>query len=130
MKLYEQLGAPVDKDYDYIEIFRKSSAQGMKYFGAVDGENVVSTCNIAIIPNLTHGGRPNAFIENVVTDEKYRRRGCGRKVLQMAIDYAKECNCHKVVLLSGSRRTDAHKFYESIGFDGGSKRGFVIKFEK
>jgi ribosomal protein S18 acetylase RimI-like enzyme len=129
MKLYEQLGSPVDTDYDYTVNFRKSLEQGIKYFGAVDGDIVVSTCYVAIIPNLTHGGKPIAFIENVVTDEKYRRQGLGRIVMQMAIDYAKECNCYKVVLLSSSHRTNAHKFYESLGFDGDVKRGFVINFE-
>jgi GNAT superfamily N-acetyltransferase len=128
MKLYEQLGTPVDTDYDYADNFRKSIARGVKYFGAVDGDYVLSTCYIAIIPNLTHGGRPNAFIENVVTDENYRRQGLGRNVLQMAIDYAKRSDCNKVVLLSGSQRTDAHKFYKSLGFDGDVKRGFTIKF--
>jgi ribosomal protein S18 acetylase RimI-like enzyme len=128
MKLYEQFGTPVEKDYDYTENFRKALGMGIKYFGAVDGYTVVSTCNVAIIPNLTHGGEPNAFIENVVTDDKYRRQGLGRIVMQMAIDYAKMCKCNKVVLLSGSHRIQAHKFYERLGFDGVSKRGFVIKF--
>jgi GNAT superfamily N-acetyltransferase len=130
MKLYEQLGAPVDKSYNFTENFKKSLAQGIKYFGAVDGDNVLSTCYVAIIPNLTHGGKPIAFIENVVTDEKYHRQGLGRIVMQMAIDYAKKCNCYKVALLSGSHRTNAHKFYESLGFDGDVKRGFVIKFKE
>jgi hypothetical protein len=39
-------------------------------------------------------------------------------------------NLNNVVLLSGSYRINAHKFYESLGFDGDLKRGFVIKFEK
>jgi GNAT superfamily N-acetyltransferase len=128
MKLYEQFGSPVDTDYDYIENFRKSIEQGIKYFGAVDGDIVVSTCYVAIIPNLTHAGKPIAFIENVITDEKYRRQGLGRIVMQMAIDYAKECNCNKACLLSYAYREKAHKFYDSLGFDGNSKRGFMIKF--
>jgi ribosomal protein S18 acetylase RimI-like enzyme len=128
MKLYEQFCSPVDKDYDYAENFRKSLGQGIKYFGAVDSDNVLSTCYVAIIPNLTHGGKPIAFIENVVTDENHRRQGLGRIVIQMAINYAKNNNCYKVVLLSASHRTEAHKFYESLSFDGDSKRGFVINF--
>jgi GNAT superfamily N-acetyltransferase len=128
MKLYEQFGTPVDTDYDYTENFRKSLEQGIKYFGAVDDDIVVSTCYVAIIPNLTHGGKPITFIENVITDEKYRRQGLARIVMQTAIDYAKECNCNKACLLSYAYREEAHKFYESLGFDGDTKRGFVIKF--
>jgi hypothetical protein len=48
--------------------------------------------------------------------------------MQMAIDYAQECNCCKACLLSYAYREEAHKFYESLGFDGDLKRGFVIMF--
>jgi hypothetical protein len=43
-------------------------------------------------------------------------------------DYAKECNCNKACLLSYAYREETHKFHESLGFDGDSKRGFIIKF--
>jgi hypothetical protein len=29
---------------------------------------------LAIIPNLTRDGKSNGFIENVITDEKYRKK--------------------------------------------------------
>jgi len=82
----------------------------------------------AILPNLTRGGRSNAFIENVITDEAYRRRGIGKKLMEMAVQYGRENNCYKVVLLSNIKRKAAHLFYESCGFDGNSKRGFEIRF--
>ena len=41
------------------------------------------------------------------------------------IEIAWQEGCYKVMLLSGSVRTDAHRFYESIGFEGDSKKGFV-----
>lgn len=36
-------------------------------------------------------------------------------------------DCHKVVLLSGAQRIDAHRLYEKVGFNGCAERGFVIK---
>jgi GNAT superfamily N-acetyltransferase len=128
MCLYAQYGIPIDNTTDVESIFADALTKGVKYFGAVMGDAVISTCYIAIIPNLTHFGRPIGFIENVITDEKYRRQGLGKNVMQLAIDYAKEQNCNKVCLLSGSHRIEAHKFYEDLGFDGDYKRGFVIKF--
>ncbi|MDR0918177.1 MAG: GNAT family N-acetyltransferase [Oscillospiraceae bacterium] len=128
MNLYRQFGIPADKTTDIELIFEDSLNKGVKYFGAIKEDTVISTCYIAVIPNLTHYGRPIGFIENVITDEKYRRQGLGRKVMQLAINYAKEQNCNKVCLLSGSHRTEAHKFYKDLGFDGDFKRGFVITF--
>ena len=48
--------------------------------------------------------------------------------MEMAIEYAKENNCYKVTLQSGIKRTEAHKFYEKIGFNGGAKRAFELRF--
>ena len=50
-----------------------------------DGK-IVSSCVCLIIPNLTRGLRPHAFIENVVTDSAYRKRGLATACL----NYAKE----------------------------------------
>jgi len=50
-----------------------------------------------------------------------------RNIIKNAIKYAKEQNCYKILLQSGDKRTDAHGFYESIGFDGESKRAFEIR---
>jgi hypothetical protein len=44
--------------------------------------------------------------------------------MEMAINYAKENKCYKVVLQNGIKRTDAHKFYEKTGFNGMSKKAF------
>lgn len=103
------------------------SNPGFKYFVAVEGDKTVSTCNIAIIPNLTRGGRPFGMIENVVTDVAYRRLGIGKKVIAMAVEYAKKQGCYKIILSSSIKRRDAHLFYEKIGFDGNSKRSFEIR---
>ena len=99
----------------------------IQYFGAVDDGKVVSTCYAVYIPNLTRNNRGICFIENVVTDEKYRNRGLASKVIDMAVAYAKEKDCYKVILQSGTTRGEAHRFYESKGFDGDSKKAFDMR---
>ena len=99
----------------------------IQYFGAVDDGKVVSTCYAVYIPNLTRNNRGICFIENVVTDEKYRNRGLASKVIDMAVAYAKEKDCYKVILQSGTARGEAHRFYKSKGFDGNSKKAFDMR---
>ena len=103
---------------------------GLVYFVATENGKIVSTCNIMVIPNLSRGQRSYALIENVITHPDYRRKGYGRLVIEKAINQAKKKNCYKVMLLSTSSpdRFAAHKFYEQLGFDGNSKRGFSLRF--
>ena len=98
-----------------------------KYFGAVEDGKVLSTCYCVIIPNLTNFNQPICFVENVVTDKNYRKQGLGKRVIEKAIETAKENNCYKVILLSGIARKEAHQFYEKIGFDGESKKAFDMR---
>ena len=108
---------------------RISENKSIKYFGAVDNGKVFESCWSSVFPNMTHHGRSICFIENVITDKNYRKQGLARKVIEMATDDAKANNCYMAVLLSNSRRTEAHEFYKKIGFDGDRKRGFYLSLE-
>lgn len=101
----------------------------IQYFGAVDKGKVVSTCYAVYIPNLTRNNRGICLIENVVTDIDYRNQGLASRVIDMAVAYAKEKDCYKVILQSGITRVDAHQFYENKGFDGSSKKAFDMRLE-
>ena len=97
--------------------------------GAAEGEKVLSACTLMILPNLTRGGRPIGFIENVVTEQSFRRQGLARAVLLKAVEIARERACYKLILQSGISRREAHRLYESLGFNGESKKAFDMRFD-
>lgn len=131
LRLYEQLN-PDERSLSpekATEIWNNIKKVGLiKYFVAVDDDKVVSTCYLVIIPNLSREGYSIGFIENVVTDINYRRKGIGRKLMKMVIEYARSNNCYKVVLQSSNKREEAHLFYSSLGFRGDTKKAYEIRF--
>ena len=130
LELYKQLipeEIPIDIKMAN-EIWEKIENSGIKYFIAIENCIIISSCYLAIIPNLTRNGKSNGFIENVITDEKYKKMGIGKKVIEMAIEYGKQNNCYKIILQSGYKRKENHIFYEKCGFDGDSKKAFEIRF--
>ena len=134
IKLYEQLdGKNIGFAVEDARGIWKNEIEGnqsIKYFGAVENGKVVSTCFCAIIPNLTRLGGAIGFIENVVTDKDFRKQGFGKKVMEKAIEFAREKNCYKVILESGAWRTEAHEFYRNLGFDDTAKKSFLLKLKE
>ena len=99
----------------------------IKYFGSFMGEELISSCTLTIIPNLTRGCRPYGVIENVVTHRDFRRKGHGRAVLNHALSYAWNQRCYKVMLMTGRKDEGTYQFYESVGFDRHTKQAFLAK---
>ncbi|MNW37428.1 Acetyltransferase (GNAT) family protein [compost metagenome] len=92
-----------------------------------DGQ-IVSSCVLVLVNNLTRAGRPYAIIENVVTHELYRRRGYGAQVIKEAIHIAEQSNCYKVMLMTSSKKEETLRFYEECGLEKGKKTGFIKYF--
>ena len=94
------------------------------FVAETDGQ-LVATCTLILVPNLTRGGRPYAFIENVVTHADYRQRGIGTGLLKHILDHCWERDCYKVMLLTGRHDEATHRFYEKAGFSKDTKTGFT-----
>ena len=78
--------------------------------------SVVGTFSLLVVVALSHRGIPGALVEAVVVDEKCRSRGVGEAMMRRALEVAGKRGCYKVALSSSSRRVDAHRFYDKIGF--------------
>ena len=90
----------------------------------VDGI-IAASCVCVIIPNLTRGQRPYAFVENVVTSAAYRRRGLATACLNYAKALSKNENCYKIMLMTGSKEQGILDFYEKAGYNRNDKTAFI-----
>lgn len=90
------------------------------------GTDLVTSCTVIVIPNLTRGGAPYALIENVVTDAGHRNEGLGKAILKAATDRAWAAGCYKAMLMTGSKKPSTLAFYEAAGFEQ-SKTGFQAR---
>jgi ribosomal protein S18 acetylase RimI-like enzyme len=80
------------------------------------GGKVAGVLQLTYIPYLTHKGSWRALIEGVRVDSSARGAGLGHGLVAHAIERARERGCKMVQLTSNKVRTDAIRFYESLGF--------------
>jgi len=57
-----------------------------------------------------------AVIGGLVVDRSHRRSGVGRVLVDAAEAWARQQGCAVVRLWSSSTRTEAHRFYEGLGY--------------
>ncbi|MFI1925678.1 MULTISPECIES: GNAT family N-acetyltransferase [unclassified Streptomyces] len=83
---------------------------------AVREGQVVGTLQLTIIPGLSRRGSTRSIIEGVRVHADERGSGLGTRFIEWAIEESRRENCQLVQLTSDSTRTDAHRFYERLGF--------------
>ena len=82
----------------------------------VEGE-VVGTYALAILEKLGKRGSPAGVVEDVAVLPSRQGQGIGRAMMEHARDACRRAGCYKLALSSNLRREDAHRFYDSLGFE-------------
>lgn len=129
LKLYPHLNAsdePISLSVAAVRLREINQLPGSAVLLGLLGNDLVASCTLIVIPNLTRGGKPYALIENVVTDALYRGQGYGTRVLRAAVAAAWEAGCYKIMLMTGSKQPSTLKFYENAGFEQ-TKTGFQMR---
>jgi ribosomal protein S18 acetylase RimI-like enzyme len=57
------------------------------------------------------------YIEDVIVDEKARRKGVGEALTRACLDKAEQAGCPQVMLTSNPGRQAANRLYERMGFE-------------
>ena len=83
---------------------------------AENGGKVIGVLQLSFIPGLTRRGMWRGQIEGVRVAPAERGTGIGRAMLLWAVEECRKRGCGLVQLTSDKRRTDAHAFYEALGF--------------
>lgn len=128
MELYMQLhdNPMPDRTPEILELWRRVLEDEDHHIIVAEEEGrIVSSCVCVIIPNLTHNQQPYAFVENVITDEKYRKRGLATECLNYAKKIAQNENCYKIMLLTGSKKESTLDFYRQAGYNSEDKTAFI-----
>ena len=88
-----------------------------------DGD-IVATMQLTRIPGMARRGATRLLIEAVRVDSAHRSGGVGSAMMRWVTETAAPAlGVRLVQLTSDEARTDAHRFYERLGFVG-SHRGF------
>ena len=128
MRLYTQLhGNPLpEKTPEVLSLWNNILADKNHHIiVAEENGQIASSCVCVIVPNLTHAQRPYALIENVVTDEKHRKKGLATACLDYAKALAEKENCYKMMLLTGSKEESTLNFYRKAGYNSSDKTAFI-----
>jgi predicted N-acetyltransferase YhbS len=101
------------------------SPNDMLYVAELDGE-VVGTFQTTLVTTMSGQGSSSLTVAAVQTRADLRGRRIGEQMMRFAVEEARAKGARLVQLMSNGRRTDAHRFYERLGF-ARSHAGFKMK---
>ncbi|MFI6009342.1 GNAT family N-acetyltransferase [Streptomyces sp. NPDC051243] len=121
-----QRESPGDLSPYMAALERLSSDPNQHLVVAAREGRVVGTLQLTVIPGLSRRGSTRSIIEAVRIHADERGSGLGTQLIEWAIEESRRQNCQLVQLTSDKSRTDAHRFYERLGFTA-SHVGFKIQ---
>ncbi|MFJ1808982.1 MULTISPECIES: GNAT family N-acetyltransferase [unclassified Streptomyces] len=111
-----QRESPDDLSPYLAALERLSADPNQRVVVAVREGRVVGTLQLTIVPGLSRRGSTRSIIEGVRVHADERGSGLGSRFIEWAIEESRRENCQLVQLTSDNARTDAHRFYERLGF--------------
>ncbi|MFJ5041786.1 GNAT family N-acetyltransferase [Streptomyces parvulus] len=118
--------SPDDLDPYVAALERLDADPNQHVVVAVRDGRVVGTLQLTIVPGLSRRGATRSIIEGVRIHADERGGGLGTHLIAWAVDESRRQGCHLVQLTSDKSRTDAHRFYERLGFSA-SHTGFKLQ---
>jgi ribosomal protein S18 acetylase RimI-like enzyme len=102
---------------EYLDAFKEIEEDKNQFLIVAEDENkIIGTLQLSFIQYLTYKGGIRAQIEGVRVSNEIRGKGIGRKMVEYAINIAKDRNAHLIQLTTDKKRSEALEFYKSLGF--------------
>lgn len=102
---------------EYLDAFKEIEEDKNQFLIVAEDENkIIGTLQLSFIQYLTYKGGIRAQIEGVRVSNEIRGKGIGRKMVEYAINIAKDRNAHLIQLTTDKKRPEALEFYKSLGF--------------
>lgn len=96
---------------------------------ATNGAQVCGMATVHILPVIHYTGTM-ARVTAFVVDASARGRGVGKTLLAAIRDFAKARKVHRIEVVSGNHRPEAHAFYEGAGYKRTEQTRFILDLEK
>lgn len=116
IKLTEQLGYTVNKNIFINQFDNILKKPDHAIFVAEDNDKKV-IAYIHVLSKELLISIASVEIGELIVDEKYRREGIGKRLIQKVDEWAKENGYQNVIVGSSNKRTTSHLFYPSAGFN-------------
>ena len=112
--VFKELRPHLQDSAEFVTRVSKQMAEGYQIAAGFVNDQIVACIGYRTLNTLAWG--QILYIDDLITSQSGRNRGCGRKLLDYAIDYAKQIKCDQIHLDTGFTRHDAHKLYLNMGF--------------
>jgi len=100
------------------------------FLAAKDNGRLVGSVLGIVCEELYGESVPFMVVEDVIVDAEWRRKGIGSALMCELESLAVERNCGYVIFVTEVERTDAQRFYESLGYKPDAYRGFKKRLRK
>ncbi|KJC60827.1 GNAT family acetyltransferase [Bradyrhizobium sp. LTSPM299] len=111
----EDASSPLNPNY--VDAFQAILADpNQLQMVATSGDEVIGALQLTFIPGLARKGAWRGQIEAVRIAETHRGSGVGQQMFEWAIDQCRARGCNLVQLTTDKTRSDAHRFYDRLGF--------------
>jgi len=120
-RLCTQLGYPSSGTAMPARLSRLAAGGEARALVATQGTDVIGLATVHLRHALNHA-TPLAQLSLLVVDERIRGKGVGRMLVGAAEVWARERGCRRIIVTTALHRSDAHVFYEHIGYKHTGRR--------